>query len=159
MSRLTLVLALVPFMFGCSVMRALDFGGDDKKPFEFRFGWEHGIEIPAGKPGTTNPDGTYVPETPEVAAILGFPDVHAGMNVVIQSKPRISPTVGIEVCEFKVPCLRWVSVQVQGGTDLADIYIGKRLVSVFEITVGPWIGWDFSENEVCWGVGATLIKF
>ena len=154
-----LALALVPLMLGCSVMRALDFGGDPGKAFEFRLGWEHGIEIPAGKPGTTNPDGTYVPETPEVAAILGFPDVHAGMNVIIQSKPRISPTIGIEVCEFKVPYLRWFNVQVQGGTDLVDIYVGKKLLSVFEISVGLWAGWDFAEDRTAFGIGGTLIKF
>lgn len=154
-----LVLALVPFVLGCAVMRALDFGGDPGKQWEFRFGFEHGIETTEGKPGTTNPDGTYVPETPEVDAILSFPDVHAGLNVVIQSKPRISPTVGIELCEFKVPYLRWFNVQVQGGTDLADIYIGKRLVSVFEITVGPWVGWDFAEDRLAFGAGGTLIKF
>jgi hypothetical protein len=159
MSRLMLVLALVPFMFGCSVMRALDFGGDPGKQWEFKFGWDHGIKIPQGKPGTANDGGEYIPETPEVEAILGFPNVYAGMNVVIQPEARFCPTVGIETCSFKVPYLRWFSVQAQGGTNLVDFYVGKRLVSIFEISVGPWVGWDFDNREVAYGLGATIIKF
>lgn len=154
-----LVLAFVPFMFGCSLMRALDFGGDPGKPFEFRAGWDHGIELASGTPGKTDPNGVYVPETPEVNSILGFPDVHAGMNVLIRKNPRISPTVGIEACEFKVPYLRWFNVQVQGGSDLVDFYVGKRLVSIYEITAGPWVGWDFTDHQICVGAGATIIKF
>jgi hypothetical protein len=37
--------------------------------------------------------------------------------------------------------------------------MGKRLVSVFEVTAGAWVGWDFDEDDVAWGVGGTLIKF
>lgn len=159
MKHLMLVLALVPFVLGCSVMRALDFGGDPGKPFEFRFGWQHGIENASGIPGTTNPAGTYVPETPEVDAILGFPNVYAGMNVVIRPDARLTPTIGVEACSFKVPYLRWFSVQAQGGANLADIYVGKRLVSILEISVGPWIGWDFDNRKVAYGVGGAIIKF
>ena len=144
---------------GCAVTRALDFGGSDDKPWDFRWGWEHGIEQSKAKPGEVDEDGVYQPETPEVDAILGFPDVHAGLMVVVQPKSRITPTVQIEALEFKVPYARWFSVQAGAGAQLAEVYMGKRLVSVFEITAGGWVGWDFDEDDVAWGVGGTLIKF
>jgi len=157
---MTKALPVLAFLLaGCSVMRALDFGGDPKKAWEFRFGWEKGIETSQAKPGKTDDQGVYQPETPEVDAILGFPDIHAGLMVVVQPKGRITPTVHVEACEFKVPFLRWFSVQVGAGAQLVDAYVGKRLVSVFEVTVGPWVGWDFEEDAYAWGVGGTLIRF
>lgn len=144
---------------GCSLLRALDFGGDPGKAFEFRWGWERGIEVGKGKPGTVDGGGVYKPETPEVEAILAFPDIHAGMMGVVRPKGRFTPTVNVEILEFKVPYARWFSLQVGAGNQLAEVYLGKRLVSVFEITVGPWIGWDFEENADAWGIGGTLIRF
>jgi len=159
MLRIMLLLALVPFLPACSVLRVLDFGGDDKKSFEFRFGWEHGIEQSTAPPRQTDECGVYHPETPEVDALLSFPDIHAGLNVLASLKPRITPTVGLELAEFKVPYLRWFNVQIQGGTDLVDIYVGKRLLAVYEVTIGPWYGYDFTENRGTFGIGATLIRF
>lgn len=158
MRLITVVLGLV-FLPGCSVMRALDFGGSDDRPWDFRWGWEKGIETSKADPGEVDDDGVYQPETPEVEAILGFPDVHAGLMVEVKPKSRITPTVQIEALEFKVPYARWFSLQGGAGAQLAEVYLGKRLVSVFEITVGPWVGWDFDEHDVAWGVGGTLIKF
>lgn len=157
--RFVALLTALGILSGCSVLRALDFGGDAKKPFEFRFGWEKGIEKSTAKPGQVDPNGVYQPETPEVDAILSFPDVHAGIMAEVQPKGRFTPTVQIEAFEFKVPYVRWFSVQIGAGYQMVDAYVGKRLVSVFEITVGPWVGRDFEEDAWAWGVGGTLIKF
>lgn len=156
MTAAALALALCQ---GCSVLRALDFGGDDKKAFEFRWGWEKGIETSSAKPGKVDEHGVYKPEDPAVEAILGFPDIHAGLMGVVQPKGRFTPTVQVEVLEFKLPWLRWFGVQVGAGDQIVDVYLGKRLVSVFEVTFGPWFGWDFEEGAKAWGVGGTLIKF
>lgn len=152
-------MAAAVLLSGCSILRALDFGGDSKKPFEFRFGWQHGIEQSKAKPGQVDKDGVYQPETPEVDAILGFPDIHAGIMGEVQPKGRFTPTVQVELCEFKVPVLRWFSVQLGAGYQLAEAYIGKRLISVFEVTGGFWIGRDFEEDDWAWGFGGTLIRF
>jgi hypothetical protein len=144
---------------GCSILRALDFGGDQTKPFEFRFGWERGIERSQAKPGGVDEHGVYKPETPEAEALLSFPDVHAGTMVVVQPHARITPIVLVEICEFKLWHLRWFSLQVGAGHQLAEVYLGKRLLAVLEITVGGWVGWDFEEDSVGWGVGGTLIRF
>lgn len=155
MMALVLALGLLP---GCSILRALDFGGDPGKAFEFRWGWER-IETSKAKPGGVDDSGVYKPESPEVEAILNFPDIHAGLFAAVQPKARISPTVQLELFEFKVPYARWFSVQIGAGAQLAEVYLGKRLISVFEITVGPWVGWDFDEHDYAWGVGGTLIRF
>jgi hypothetical protein len=141
------------------VLRALDFGGDDKKPFEFRLGWERGIEVGQGKPGTVDANGVYKPETPEAEAILQFPDIHAGIVAEIQPDPRMTPTVAVELCDFKLWKARWFSVHVGAGSQLAYAFLGKRLVSVFEVHIGPWVGWDFDEHDWAWGIGGSLIKF
>ncbi len=153
-------LCLLPLILtGCSILRALDFGGDPQKAWEFRFGWEKGIEKSSAKPGQVDAEGVYQPETPEVEAILSFPDVHAGMMVLVQPKGRITPTVHVEAFEFKVPYLRWFSMQAGAGAQLVDVYIGKRLVSVFEVTFGGFVGWDFDVDAWTWGIGGTLIRF
>jgi hypothetical protein len=160
------VLAL-PLM-GCGLMKALDFGGTDEKAFEFHFGWEHGIHDGSAPPGKVDKDGVYTPETKEVDSILGFPNIHAGLAYEIQPKGRITPTVQVEAFRFKVPELRWWEIQVGAGAQIVELYLGKRLVSVYEVTVGPWVGWDFDEShkqgpgffsKLAWGVGFTLIKF
>jgi len=149
-------------------MKALDFGGVDDKPFEFDWGWEHGIHDSTAAPGKVDANGVYQPETPEVNSILGFPNIHAGVVGEIEPKGKISPTVQVEAFRFKVPELRWWELQIGAGDQMADIYLGKRLVSVYEVTIGPWAGWDFDEShlqgpnflrKIAWGVGGTLIKF
>lgn len=144
---------------GCSLLRALDFGGVDEKPFEFRFGWQRGIEEGKGKPGTVDERGVYKPEDPAVEAILSFPDIHASMVFVVQPESRFSPGVAVELFEVKVPWARWFTFQAGGGNQLAYVYAGKRLVSVFEISVGPWFGRDFEEDAWAWGIAGTIIKF
>lgn len=153
---------------GCSLMAALDFGGDDKVAWEFHPGWEHGVHESKAKPGHVDENGVYQPETPEVEAILGFPNIHAGVAGEIYPKGQITPTVQLEAFRVKVPVLRWWEVQVGAGANMVDLYLGKRLVSVFEITAGPWVGWDFAEShkrgpnaldKLAWGLQFTVIKF
>lgn len=149
--------ALLMLISGCSI---LDFGGNDAEPFEIRTFWSQGPSI--GQEDPNNPgfdkDGNKIPP-PEVLATYQFPDIHAGISAVIQPKPRFTPTIGIELCEVKLPYIRWISLQAQGGADLASIYAGKRLTSIFEVTVGPWFGRDFREDGWSWGVGGTVIRF
>jgi len=155
--KILAVVSVMVVMNGC-FFKYLDFGGVDEKPFEFRWGWER-FEKGTGKPGTVDENGVFNPETPQADALLNFPDVHAGLLLEIRPESRLTPTVAIEVFEVKVPFLRWWSFQVGGGQQLVYFYAGKRLLSVVEVTIGPWYGWDFEERDWAWGVGGTLIKF
>ena len=138
----------------------LDFGGDDKKSWELKFFWDRGPSIGEEDPNNKgfDKDGNKIP-SPEVYATYYMPDIHAGLNGEIRPKGRVTPTVGVELLEFKVPYARWFNIQVQGGANLVDVYLGKRLTSIFEVTVGPWVGWDFDQDAWAVGVGGTLTKF
>lgn len=168
MLKLALVAVLGLLGSGCSLLAALDFGRDGKKAFEFAFGWEHGIHDSKAKPGEVDKDGVYKPETPEAEAILGFPNLHAGVAGEIRPKGRMTPTVAVEIFRVKAPYVRWWELQVGAGANLIEVSFTKRLVSVFEVTLGPWAGWDFEEShrrgpnfmdKVAWGITGTLIKF
>lgn len=160
-ARALVCLLLLPFLAGCSVLAALDFGGDPGKAFEFRFGWEHGTyqAAPGTPPGGFDKNGVYKPETPEADAALTFPNLHTGVAAEITPRPRVTPLIGITAFEFKVPYARWFSVQAQAGDEFAEVYVGKRLVSVWEITAGPWFGRDLGEHRWALGAAMTLIKF
>jgi hypothetical protein len=144
---------------GCSFLRALDFGGDPGKSFEFRFGWERGIEHGTGKPGTVDPHGVYTPEDPAAEAVFSFPAIHAGFAFEVQPESRLTPTIGFEIFRFKVPWARWWIVQAQAGSQLAEVYLGKRIVALVDVTAGPWMGWDFEERAPAWGAAVTMVRF
>jgi hypothetical protein len=161
MKKLSAVLFLLPCLGGCSVLAALDFGGSDKKPFEFNWGWEHSLHAPAsGTPsGGVDKDGVYKPETPEADAVLGFPNITTGFAGEIRPRPSITPDVGVEVCRAKFPYVRWWEIQVGAGAQIVEVGFLKRLVSVFDISAGPWIGWDFERHHQAYGACIQIIKF
>jgi hypothetical protein len=155
------VLALAPFLSGCKALSYLDFGGVEKEPFELRMGWQHGIhEAKDGtKPGQTDDTGVYKPETPQAEALLAFPNVHAGILGEIQPKARLTPVVNLEVLSAKAPLVGWWEIQVGAGANVVDFYLGKRLLSVWEITVGPCYLRDVQEHAFGWGGIGTVIRF
>lgn len=146
---------------GCSVLSAFDYDGNPKKAFEIRAGWDHGIETSKAKPGGVDENGVYQPETKGVDAILSFPSVGVGIAGEIAPDPRMTPVVTLEAFRFKtpIPYARWWVVQVGGGAQIAEVYLGKLIVPVVDITAGPWYGWDFEERRGAWGLQATIFRF
>jgi hypothetical protein len=146
---------------GCSFMRALDYDGNPKKSFEFRFGWDHGIEVSKAKPGEVDKEGVYQPETSGVDAVLSFPGISTGIAWEARPDSRITATVGIELFRVKtpIPYARWWVFEAGGGAQLVEIYAGKLLVPIVDVTAGPWVGWDFDERKYAWGLQATIFKF
>jgi len=156
---------LLLLMSGCGV---IDFGGKDDKPYEWRWGWDRGIQS-IGKEDPKNPgydmDGNLIPSA-EVKATYQFPDVDAGMAYVISDdNSRITPTLGVEMAEFKVPYLRWFKVDVGAGSNYPYVYVGKRITSIYEISVGACYGYDLEEKDNGdregwgWAGAGTIIKF
>ena len=132
---------------GCSSFEVKPFWGDAPK---------------IGKEDPDNPgfdsDGNKIPP-PEVLATYSFPDIHAGYAWVAGEKNKITPTLGVEIMEVKIPLLRWFSVQVGAGSDELHLYIGKRFTSIFEITAGPILSRRFDEEDWEFGLQVTVIKF
>ena len=155
-----LVIAMASLLFsGCA---ALDFGGDSEKIWDFRWGWnQSGISI--GEEDPDNPgfdrDGNLIPENPEILSTYTFPDTTAGYGILVQPASRTTPTLGLELAEFKTPYLRWFSLQAILGDDLVGMYLGKRFTSIYEVTAGLFYGRDQRVNSETWGVAFTLLKF
>jgi len=151
---------LVLAALSCASCKYLDFGGDDEKAFEARFFWDR---IPKmGEEDPENPgfdrDGNKLP-SPETLVTYYMPDVSVGMALEVQPQARLTPLMSLEVMEFKVPKLRWFSVQLMAGMDMIGLYCGKRFTSILEITAGPWFGRDLIEDDFAWGLSATIQKF
>ena len=142
---------------GCSF---LDFGGDDSKNFELKFFWDNAPDI--GEEDPDNPgfdrDGNKRP-SPEILATYYFPDVHAGYAWVDGEQNRILPTINVEIAEIKVPYARWFVFAVGAGVDEAHMYLGKRLTSILEVTMGPMLVRRFDTAEWVVGFQVTLLKF
>ncbi len=148
------------FLSACSFLKALDFGGADTN-FEVRAGWDHRIHQAAAgtAPGATDDKGVYKPETKEADALLAFPNVHSGVLVEGQPKQHVTPVINLELVSMKAPYVGWWEIQVGVGANVADAYLGKRLLSILEITVGPCFLRDVDEHKWGWGGIATIIRF
>jgi hypothetical protein len=146
---------------GCAFVKALDWDDDPKSAFDFRFGWDHGVVQSKAKEGEVDKDGVYQPEGGASTSILAFPGVSTGLVEEIKPKARMTPVVALEAFRFKtpVPYFRWWVVQVGGGAQLAEVYLGKLLVPVVDITLGGWYGWDFDRRRGAYGIGGTIFKF
>jgi len=145
-------------MSACSLF---DIGSRPKEPaWAFQTSWIplHGKADPNSPGGRYDSDGNYIPPA-EVEMTYRFPDVHAGSAVQISGDASVTPTINIELAEVKIPHLRWWMVTVGTGDDLVLFYVGKRLTSIYEVGIGPWIGKDLKLHREAWGVQLTLIKF
>jgi hypothetical protein len=156
------VVSLVALALLCAGCASMDFGGKSDRAWEFRWGWnQSGVTV--GEEDPDNPgfdrEGNLIPENPEVLATYQFPDTTAGYGILVQPTSRTTPTLGLELAEFRTPYLRWFSVQAVVGDDLVGGYLGKRFTSIYEITGGLFYGRDQRINSETWGVAFTLLKF
>jgi len=142
-------------------MRALDFDGNPKEPFEIKAGWDHGTQDSKAKPGQVDANGVYQPEDDGANAIMSFPGISTGLALEVYPEAKVTPTIGLEAFRVKtpIPYFRWWVFQVEGGAQMVDVYAGKLLVPVVDVTVGPWFGWDFDKHATAWGAAFTIFKF
>lgn len=139
---------------GCSGL-PLDFGGASEKAWEWRWGWS--TYKPSAQPADEVPP-FEVP--PELLATYSWPDLHAGtMYSLNGGAGRLTPYLGVEVAEFKVPHARWFVIEGISGTDLVGGYVGKRWTSVIEVTTGVGLVYDVEEKTWAPVVGVDLIRF
>lgn len=161
--RATLSLALL-FLTGCGFLKTLgrlDFGGDDKKPFEAEFFWDRWPEIKDEDP--KNPgfdtDGNKIP-SPETYVTLYFPKITAGAaGIVHGEQSRFTPTIGAVVADLKAPYVRWWQVQIVGGADMVGAGLYKRWTSIFEFDTGGGWAYDPARKKGFWWLGFSITKF
>ncbi len=102
-------------------------------------------------------DGNLIVD-PEIRWTYHMPDIHAGFTYDFKFR-RARPVIGLELCEFKAPLIRWNQIGVFGGEDLVGVHLSHRWTSIFEVSTGVWYGYDTSEQQPTFGVALLIIKF
>lgn len=112
--------------------------------------------------------GNWVPDDPSIELTYKFPDISAG-SIFDARTEDFTPSIQIELMEFDIPgyffrnsFLRWVrtwKLDFGVGYQRTYLYIGPRITSIFEISLGGWFGWHWKDEDWSYGVGFTIIKF
>lgn len=102
----------------------------------------------------------WVPDNPDVAMTYKVPDISAGFLFDVRAL-KVTPCLQIELLEVDshIPYLGTLKLDFGVGYQRTYGYIGKLWTSIFEISTGVAVGWDFEERQLFYGVGATIIKF
>lgn len=117
------------------------------------------IDGPLG--GHFDEDGNWIPDNPSIPWTYQIPDISAG-SIFDISTLEVTPTIQVELLEFDTPLpwpVRTYKLDAGVGYQRVYLYLGPRITSIFEISVGGFVGWNWDEGDLSYGVGFTLIKF
>lgn len=163
MIRTILLLAVLLSLNGCSVFR-LGWINENSYIVEDENTDENSGSIlpddigPLG--GHFNEDGEWVPDDPDIAATYKIPDIGAGF-IFDANTLDVSPSLQVELLEIDthIPYIRRLKLDLGVAYQRTYVYVGKLWTSIFEISTGGFIGWNWEDRELSYGVGFTLIKF
>lgn len=120
-----------------------------------------GIEGPTG--GHFNDEGEWIPDKEEIPATYSMPDISAGLLVDVGNikDVKVSPCLQIELFEIDthVPYLGTLKLDAGAAYMRTYIYVGKLWTNIFEISSGLFVGWDFEEKRLSYGIAGTIIRF
>lgn len=120
-----------------------------------------GIDGPTG--GHFDDNGNWIPDNPDIPMTYRLPDIGAGFIIDVGDLHEIvvSPSLQIELLEVDthIPYVRTLKIDAGLSYMRGFIYIGKLFTSIFEISAGFFIGYDFEDKEPAYGVAATIIRF
>jgi hypothetical protein len=157
--KYSLILLSIFFLSGCGVIRP-GFVREDAIEVEAREDNTvvNGVDGPTG--GHFTEDGEWVPDNEEIPATYKIPDIGAGFIFDVNSLD-VSPSIQVELFEIDthVPYVRTLKLDAGVAYQRGYIYVGKLWTSIFEISTGGFIGWNFEDEELSYGVGATIIRF
>lgn len=160
MIALLLALILSNFLSGCAEFRP-GFIGDESwrvESDELTI-TDEDFDGPLG--GHFDSEGNWVPDDATIVWTYCIPDLSAGFLFDINSLD-VTPSLQIELLEFDIPFgkyLRTWKLDTGVAYQRLFVYLGPRITSIFEISVGGFIGWNFEDRELSYGVGFTIIKF
>lgn len=153
------LLAILLVFSGCNVLKPGFIredsyevkGRDDNAQVE-------GIEGPTG--GHFDEDGSWIPDNPDIPMTYKIPDIGAGFIFDVKSLD-VSPSIQVELLEIDthIPYLQTLKLDVGVAYQRAYVYVGKLWTSIFEISTGGFVGWNWDDNSLSYGVGFTLIRF
>ena len=145
-------------MTGCSAF-TLGFQSDTTEVVE-----EDEGEVIDGVDGPTaghfDDEGNWIPDDPTIAMTYRIPDISSGF-LFDARRLKVTPTISVELFEFKAPWKYLSNYKVDLGVGYQRVfgYLGIRLTSIFEISVGAVGGWDWDTNDYFYGPAFTIIKF
>ena len=111
--------------------------------------------------GHFDEEGNWIPDDATIEWTYAIPDISAGFIFDVNSLDA-TPSLQIEIVEFDIPGLKYLRTwkfDAGVGYQRAYGYLGPLLTSIFEISVGGWVGWNWEDNELAYGIGFTIIKF
>lgn len=121
-----------------------------------------GIEGPTGG-HFDDSTGEWIPDKKEISTTYRLPDISSGMLVDFGNikKVKVSPSLQIELFEVDthIPYLRTLKLDFGVAYMRTYFYIGKLWTNIFEVSTGAFIGWDFEEKNLSFGLGCTIIRF
>lgn len=120
---------------------------------------EEDFDGPLG--GRFDEQGRWIPDDQTIEWTYRIPDISAGF-IFDANSLEVTPSIQIEIVEFDVPflpILRTWKLDAGVGYQRTYGYIGPRITSIFEISVGGFVGWNWKDQELSYGFGFTIIKF
>ena len=165
---ISLICLSLTFTTGCN---AFNFGWEreDQKKVEEGVGEDiTGIDGPTA--GHFDEEGNWVPDNEAIATTYKIPDISAGFMfdvapIIRNDKDMWSgmalPSIQVELFEFdtSIPYVGTLKFDVGVAYQRGYMYVGKLWTNIFEISTGGFVGWDWKENDISYGLGATIIKF
>lgn len=157
--KLIYLALFVIFFSGCGIISP-GFVREDAQPVEARADNSTvvGVDGPTG--GHFNEDGEWVPDNPDIPSTYKIPDVGAGFIVDVNSLD-ISPSLQVELCEVNthLDYIGTLKLDLGVAYQRGFVYLGRLWTNIFEISTGLFIGWNFEDEDLSYGVGATIIRF
>lgn len=167
MNKLLLMvcLSLTLMTVGCE---SFSFGWQREDSIKINNWSENEEGVPDFANGHFNDDDEWIPDNEDIASTYKIPDLGTGFIFDVNSL-SVSPSLQIELVEFDshIPYINTLKVDFGVAYNRTFFYLGKLWTSIFEISTGVYVGWNFDDfdwkklrgGELSYGAGATIIKF
>ena len=111
--------------------------------------------------GHFDEEGNWIPDDKTIEWTYKIPDISIGYVFDVATYDA-TPSIQVELLEFDIPLLPYFATwKLDAGVayQRAYIYFGPLITSIFEISIGGFVGWNWEDEELSYGIGFTIIKF
>jgi len=111
--------------------------------------------------GHFDEEGNWIPDDKTIAWTYKIPDISSGF-LFDAATLDVTPSIQVELLEFDIPFIPYLDTwKFDVGVAYQRVYgyFGPLITSIFEISVGAFVGWNWEDEELSYGVGFTIIKF
>jgi hypothetical protein len=111
--------------------------------------------------GHFDEEGNWIPDDGTIEWTYKIPDISSGFIFDVATQDA-TPSIQVELLEFDIPKLPYFATwKLDAGVayQRAYLYFGPLITSIFEISIGGFVGWNWEDEELSYGIGFTIIKF